>query len=109
MKESQYRRLPRQRKFIAAYIGHALLGLICGVMATPPLAAAMIMLGFYEYQKIEFIRFRALRDTMRNGWDAVPDTPSRGIADFLIGATIGMFVGILLWIKPIYWIAEKLM
>lgn len=97
------KRAPRNPKYLASYIGHGLQGFICAVLATPVGAALIITYCYCQYQRVEYQRFRDRRDTdwynqgpgQRDAKPLVDDWPSRDIADFMLGAWVGVGVQIL--------------
>ena len=92
-------REPRNwRKYWHSYLGHAAQGLICGVLGTPVGAALIIAYCYAQYQRLEYQRFRDRRDTQwynagpgqRDAKPLVDDWPSRDVADFMVGAWMGL-------------------
>ena len=91
-------RASRKREYFWSYLGHVAQGFILCLLTTPLLGAFIIAQGYYQYQRIEYQRFKDARDTrwynegpgQRDAKPEVDDWPSRDIADFMIGGWCAM-------------------
>lgn len=85
--EEWFKRPPRRRAYMPAYIGHAAqgfgVGLLCGLI--PPLLGWLLARYFLEYQTQENSIYRHWRDAWYAGEAPTPDCGSRDIADFMVG------------------------
>ena len=79
----------RSNKFLLSYFGHALQGCVAGFYV-PWLFSSYL---YVNYQKLEYT---AYYNRNKDGEFIAGDTPSRDIADYLIGYYIGSTVSTIL-------------
>ena len=91
-----WKREPRSSAYRLAYWAHRGQGwaaLLALSWWSPAGAAAALIALFVAYQTLEWLAYRAHRDAWYEGREYTPDSPSRDIADFMMGGWAGFIKG----------------
>ena len=101
---SEFRRAPRQRKWLWSYVGHGVQGLLCGLVSPLPLLGIILAWYYLQYQVNEYRRAKDYQIAIRANQQPLQEWLSRDIADWMVGGWIafGVQVLIVLWLVWTY-------